>query len=169
MSGSLRPHGLQHTRLPSPSPASKLSLLKLMSIESVMPSNHLVLCRPLLLLPSIFPSIRVFSNDAQYVLGKLLCSEIPRWSTYPWDILILSRDRGRVGSCLRTERNSRIASLWSLRNIFHLDLAFWIPASPVLLQQHVLPSPVFSITPHSFLSCSFLYQACVLICKPFLP
>ena len=38
------------------------SLLKLMSIESVMPSNHLVLCCPLLLLPSIFPSIRVFSN-----------------------------------------------------------------------------------------------------------
>ena len=37
------------------------SLLKLMSIESVMPSNHLILCRPLLLLPSIFPSIRVFS------------------------------------------------------------------------------------------------------------
>ena len=40
------------------------SLLKLMSIESVMPSNHLILCRPLLLLPSIFPSIRVFSNEA---------------------------------------------------------------------------------------------------------
>ena len=39
------------------------SLLKLMSIESVMPSNHLVLCHPLLLLPSIFPSIRVFSNE----------------------------------------------------------------------------------------------------------
>ena len=39
------------------------SLLKLMSIESVMPSNHFILCRPLLLLPSIFPSIRVFSNE----------------------------------------------------------------------------------------------------------
>ena len=39
------------------------SLLKLMSIESMMPSNHLILCRPLLLLPSIFPSIRVFSNE----------------------------------------------------------------------------------------------------------
>ena len=39
------------------------SLLKLMSIESAMPSNHLILCRPLLLLPSIFPSIRVFSNE----------------------------------------------------------------------------------------------------------
>ena len=40
------------------------SLLKLMSIESVMPSNHLITCRPLLLLPSIFPSIRVFSNES---------------------------------------------------------------------------------------------------------
>ena len=40
------------------------SLLKLMSIESVMPSNHLILCCPLLLLPSVFPSIRVFSNQS---------------------------------------------------------------------------------------------------------
>ena len=40
------------------------SLLKLMSIESVMPSNHLILCRPLHLLPSMFPSIRVFSNES---------------------------------------------------------------------------------------------------------
>ena len=40
------------------------SLVKLMSIESVMPSNHLILCHPLLLLPSIFPSIRVFSNES---------------------------------------------------------------------------------------------------------
>ena len=40
------------------------SLLKLMSIESVMPSNHLILCRPLLLLSSIFPNIRVFSNES---------------------------------------------------------------------------------------------------------
>ena len=40
------------------------SLLKLVSIESVVPSNHFILCRPLLLLPSIFPSIRVFSNES---------------------------------------------------------------------------------------------------------
>ena len=40
------------------------TLLKLTSIESVIPSNHLILCRPLLLLPSIFPSIRVFSNES---------------------------------------------------------------------------------------------------------
>ena len=51
MSDSSRPHGLQHARLPCPS--GKWSLLKLKSIESVMPSNHLLLYRPLLLLPSV--------------------------------------------------------------------------------------------------------------------
>ena len=44
--------------------ANSQSLLKLMPTESVIPSNHLILCRPLLLLPSIFPSIRVFSNES---------------------------------------------------------------------------------------------------------
>ena len=60
VSDSLRPQGLQHTR----SPTNSRSLPKLMSIESVMPSNHLLLCRSLLLLPSIFPSIRVFPNES---------------------------------------------------------------------------------------------------------
>ena len=59
---TLRPHGLQHTRLPGPSPSPGACLNS--SIESVMPSNHLILCRPLLLLPSVFPSIRVFSNES---------------------------------------------------------------------------------------------------------
>ena len=49
------------------------SLLKLTSIESVMPSNNLILCRPLLLLPSIFPSIEVFSNES------VLCIRWPKW------------------------------------------------------------------------------------------
>ena len=57
MSSSLRPHGLQHARPPCPSP-------KFISIESVMPSNHLILCCSLLLPPLIFPSIRVFSNES---------------------------------------------------------------------------------------------------------
>ena len=49
-----------------------LSLLKLMSVELVMPSNHLILSHPLLLLPSIFPSIRVFSNElALYQVAKV--------------------------------------------------------------------------------------------------
>ena len=61
-SDSLRPHGLQHARPPCRSPTP--SLLKLMSIESVMPSNSLIRCHPLLFPPSIFPSVRVFSNES---------------------------------------------------------------------------------------------------------
>ena len=49
------------------------NLLKLMSIESVMPSNHFILCHPLFLLPSVFPSIRVFSNESTLLI---------RWSKY---------------------------------------------------------------------------------------
>ena len=56
------------------------SLLKLMSIESVMPSNHLVLCHPLLLLPSAFPSIRVFSN------GSYLCTRWPKYWRFSFSI-----------------------------------------------------------------------------------
>ena len=52
------------TRQASVSITNSQSLLKLMSIESVMPSNHIFLCHPLLLLPSVFPSIRVFSNES---------------------------------------------------------------------------------------------------------
>ena len=59
---SLQPHGLQHTRPPCPSQSQ--NILKLMSIEWVMPSNCLILCCPLLHLPSIFPNIRVFSNES---------------------------------------------------------------------------------------------------------
>ena len=55
---------MDHSTQASLSITSSQSLSKLMSIESVMPSNHLILCRPLLLLPSILPSIRVFSNES---------------------------------------------------------------------------------------------------------
>ena len=56
------------------------SLLKLMSLESVMPSIHLILCHPLLLLPSILPSIRVFSN------GSLLCIRWPQYWSFSFSI-----------------------------------------------------------------------------------
>ena len=72
VSDSLQPHGLQHVKLTCPSPNSQ-SLLKLMPIESVMPSIHLILCHPFLLLPSIFPSIKVFSNESALYI---------RWPNY---------------------------------------------------------------------------------------
>jgi len=56
------------------------SLLKLMSIESVMPSNHLILCHPLFLLPSIIPSIRVFSNES------VLCIRWPEYWSFSFSI-----------------------------------------------------------------------------------
>ena len=56
------------------------SLLKLMSIELVMPSNHLIFCRPLLLPPSIFPSIRVFSNEL------VLCIRWPKYWSFSFSI-----------------------------------------------------------------------------------
>ena len=62
VSDSLQPHELEHTRPPCPSPTHQKFTL-LMSIELVMPSNHLILCRSLLLPPAIFPSIRFFSNE----------------------------------------------------------------------------------------------------------
>ena len=58
------------------------SLLKLMSINSVRPSNHLILCRPLLLLPLIFPSIRVFSNESD------LCIRWPKYWSFSFSISI---------------------------------------------------------------------------------
>ena len=62
VSDSLRPHEPQHARPRCPPPTPRVH--SRISIELVMPSNHLILCCPLLLLPSIFPSIRVFSNES---------------------------------------------------------------------------------------------------------
>ena len=62
VSDSLRPLESQNARPPCPSPAPRV--YSVMSVASVMLSNHLILCRPLPLLPSIFPSIRVFSNES---------------------------------------------------------------------------------------------------------
>ena len=79
MSNSLRPHEPQHTRPLCPSPTPE-ALPKPMSIKSAMPYNHRILCHPLLLLPSIFPSIRVFSNE------PVLCIRGPRYWSFSFNI-----------------------------------------------------------------------------------
>ena len=99
------------------------SLLKLMSIESVMPSNRLILCHPLLL-PSIFPSIRVFSNESALHIGcpnigaSASASVLPKntqdWSPLGWTgwISLQSKGLSRVFSSTQSESiNSSVLSL----------------------------------------------------------
>ena len=78
VSDSLRPHGLAGQA--SLSITNSWNLLRLMSIELVMPSNHLILCCPLFLSPSIFPSIRVFSNES------VLCIRWPKYWSFSFSI-----------------------------------------------------------------------------------
>ena len=80
------------------------SLLKLMSFESVMPSNHLILCRPLLLLPSMFSSFRVFSNESvlcirqsqywSFSLASFLPMNFQDWSPLGWNGWISLQSKG---------------------------------------------------------------------------
>ena len=70
VSNSLQSHGLQHTRFPVHHYLQRL--FKVMSIESMMTSNNLILCHPVFLLPSIFPNIRVFSSDSLHQVAKIL-------------------------------------------------------------------------------------------------
>ena len=104
------------------------SLLKLLSIESVMPSNHLILCHPLLLLPSIFPSIRVFSNESVLCISvlsfgvsaspSLLLMDIQGWFPLGLTSLIslLSRGLSRVFSNTTVQKHQFFNTqpcLWS--------------------------------------------------------
>ena len=89
------------------------SLLKLMSIESVMPSNHLILCCPLLLLPSIFPSIRVFSNESVLFI---------RWSIYWTFSFSISPSNEHPGLIsFRTDWLHLLAVQVTLKSLLHHD------------------------------------------------
>ena len=108
ISDSWRPHGLQHARLLCPSPNP--SLLKLMSTKSVMPSNYFIFCHPLFLQPSIFPSIRVFSNESVLRI---------RWPNY-WSFIFSispSNEYSRLIS-LRTDWLNLTAVQGTLKSLF---------------------------------------------------
>ena len=107
VSNSLRPHGLQPGL---PVHHQPRSLLKLMSFESVIPSNHVILCCPCLLLPSIFPSIKVFSNESgslhqvakvlNFSLNTSPSNEHPRLISFTMDWLDLLAGQGTLKSPL---------------------------------------------------------------------
>ena len=113
------------------------SLFKLMSIESVMPSNHLILCRPLLLLPSIFPSIRVFSNESAlhirwpkywtFSFSIIPSKEHPELISFRMDWLDLLAVQGTLKSPLQHHSSKALKRLWLIyiNNYFHLDIPFY--------------------------------------------
>ena len=98
------------------------SLLKLMSIESVMPSNHLILCHPLLLLPSIFPSVRVFSKESVLCIrwiglsasASVLPMNIQDWSPLGWTGWISLQSKGSQESSPTPQFKSINSSVSSL-------------------------------------------------------
>ena len=119
MSNSLRPHGLQHARLPYPSPTPRVYSNS--CPLSMMPSNHLILCHALLLLPSIFPSIRVFSNESvlrirwpkywSFSFSTSLSSEYSGLISFRMDCLDLLAVQGTLKSLLQ-HHSSKASILW---------------------------------------------------------
>ena len=110
---SLRPHGWIAACQASQTITNSQSLLKLMSIESVMSSNHLILCYPLLL-PSIFHTIRVFSNESALPIRWLSISPSSEYSgliSFRMDWLDLLEVQGTLKSLLQ-HHNSKASILW---------------------------------------------------------
>ena len=118
MSDSLRPHESQHARPPCPSPTPGIHSDT--SIESVTPSRHLILCHPLLLLPPIPPSIRVFSNEStlhirwpkywSFSFSITPSKEIPGLISFKMDRLDLLAVQGTLKSLLQ-HHNSKASIL----------------------------------------------------------
>ena len=117
MSNSLRLHEPQHTRPPCPSNSG----VKLMSVESVISSNHLILCHPLLLQPSIFPRIRVFSSESvlqirwpkywSFSFSISPSNEHPELISFRMDWLGLLAVQGTLKSLLQ-HHSSKASILW---------------------------------------------------------
>ena len=126
-----------------PSIPNSWSLLKLMSIESVMPSNQLILCRPLLLLPSLFPSIRVFSNESalrirwpkywSFSFNISPTNEHPRLISFRMDWLDLLVVQGTLKSLLQ-HHISKPYILWcSAFFIVQLSHTYMTPGKTIAL------------------------------------
>ena len=115
----MQPHGLKHARLPCPSLSSRV--FSIMPIDLVMLSNHFIICCALLLLPSIFPSIRVFSNESaphirwpkywNFSLSISLSNEYSRLISFRIDWFDLLVVQGTLKSLLQ-HHNSKASVLW---------------------------------------------------------
>ena len=129
VSDCLRPHESQHARPPCPSPTPGVHSVT--SIESVMPSSHFILCRPLLLLPLIPPRIRVFSNQLalhirwpkywSFSFSIIPSKEIPGLISFRMDWLDLLAVQGILKSLL--QHHSSKASILRCSAFFTVQLS----------------------------------------------
>ena len=153
VSDSLQPHGLQHTRPPCPSPTPRVYSNSWPLIELLMPSNHLILCHPLLLPPSIFPSIRVISNESirirwpkywNFSFNIVLPMNIQDWFPFNFSSVAqscptlcdhMNRSRIRLIGSPCTPRNSQESSPTpQFKSIHSLLISFLY--SPILTSIH---------------------------------
>ena len=153
MSNSLRAHGLQHARPPCLSPTPGVHSLT--SIESVMPSSHLILCRPLLFLPSIYPSIRVFSNKSvlhirwpkywSFSFKISPSNEHPGLISFRMDWLDLLAVQGTLKSLLQ-HHSSKASIIWlSAFFIVQLSHPYMTTRKTITLTRHTFVGKVMSL------------------------
>ena len=160
------------------------SLPKLMSIESVMPSNHLILCHPLLPLPSIFPSIRVFSNESalrirwsKYWSFSFSISPFNEYSgliSFRFDWLDLLAVQGTLKSLL--QHHSSKASILRRSAFFTIQLShpYMTIGKTIALTRQTFVGKVMSLLFNmlsrlviTFLPASFNFMATITICSDF--
>ena len=133
VSHSLWPDKSQHARPPCPSPTPGVhSDTQTQSIESVMPSSHLILCRPLLLLPPIHPSIRVFSNEStphmrqpkywSFSFSSVLPMNTQDWSPLGWSgwTCLQSKGLSRVFSNTTVQKHQFFGTQLSSQSNSHI-------------------------------------------------
>ena len=153
ISDSLRPHESQHTRPPCPSPTPRVHSDT--SIESVMPSSHLILCCPLLLLPPIPPSIRVFSNESTlrmrwpkywiFSFSIILYKEHPGLISFRMDWLDLLAVQGNLKSLI--QHHSSKASILQCSSFFIVQLShpYMTTGKNIALTRRTLVGKVMSL------------------------
>ena len=135
------------------------SLLKPMSTESVMPSNHLTLCHPLLLLPSIFPSIRVFSNESTLASGGQSIGASASASVLPTKIQgwFPLGSTGLISNFLLSKELTRVCSSTTVQNhqFFGTQPSLWVSSH---IHTWLLESPSVQF--------SSVTQSCPTLCNP---
>ena len=173
MPDSLRPHGLQHARFPCPSITNSQSLFNLMSIELVMPSNHFILCHPLLLPPSIFPSIWVFSNESalrirwpkywSFSFSISPSNEYPGLISSRMDWLDLLAVQETLKSLLQSH-NSKASILWcSAFFIVQLSHPHITTGKTIALTRRTFVGKVMSLLFNSMTSSNCCFLICIQI------